>query len=147
MSALDVSIQAQIANLFVDLKRQMGLSYLFIAHDLAIVRQVCDRGAVMYLGRIVELAPRDQLYSRPLHPYTRALLKAVPIANVDERRDDGSELLTGEPPSVLKPPSGCAFRTRCPSAMDVCSKLIPPLRPVGQGMVASHLDLDSDKEP
>jgi peptide/nickel transport system ATP-binding protein len=139
VSALDVSIQAQIINLFVDLKRQLNLSYLFIAHDLAVVRQVCDRIAVMYLGRIVEVADRNELYARPLHPYTRALLSAVPIADPDADISREAELVKGEPPSVLNPPSGCAFRTRCPLAMEVCERIVPDLRSVDRAEVACHL--------
>jgi oligopeptide transport system ATP-binding protein len=139
VSALDVSIQAQIINLFVDLKKQLNLSYLFIAHDLAVVRQVCDRIAVMYLGRIVEVADRNELYSRPLHPYTRALLSAVPIADPDADISREAEFVKGEPPSVLNPPSGCAFRTRCPSAMEVCAQIVPPLRSIDRAQVACHL--------
>jgi oligopeptide transport system ATP-binding protein len=145
VSALDVSIQAQIINLFVDLKKQLNLSYLFIAHDLAVVRQVCDRIAVMYLGRIVEVADRNELYSRPLHPYTRALLSAVPIADPDADISREAELVKGEPPSALNPPSGCAFRTRCPSAMEVCAQIVPDLRSIDRAQVACHLYSEPDR--
>ena len=138
VSALDVSIQAQVINLLGDLKDRLGLTMLFIAHDLAVVEHISDHVAVMYLGRLMELAPRAALYSRPAHPYTQALLAAVPVADPGRRR--ARMTLTGEPPSPITPPSGCVFRTRCPHATVVCAEQVPALKPVGAGHVsACHL--------
>ena len=140
VSALDVSIQAQVVNLFQDLQARLGLTYLFIAHDLAVVRHISDRIAVMYLGKIVELAPRDELYRRPQHPYTRALLAAVPIPNPRLEAQRSHQALVGEIPSPLHPPSGCRFNTRCPVATDLCRTEEPPLRELAPGRrVACHL--------
>ena len=140
VSALDVSIQAQIVNLFQDLQQSLGLTYIFVAHDLAVVRHISDRIAVMYLGRIVEIADRETLYKRPQHPYTQALLAAVPIPDPEIEATRPQITVTGEVPSALRPPPGCRFHTRCPRAIDRCKTDEPTLRDLGGGqMVSCHL--------
>ena len=131
VSALDVSIQAQVINLLMDLRDELGLSYLFVAHDLSVVRHISHRVAVMYLGRIVETAPTDELFERPHHPYTAALLSAVPVADPAARKT--RVLLGGDVPSPLAPPAGCAFHTRCPAVLDRCRDEVPPVRTAGDG--------------
>ena len=133
VSALDVSIQAQLINLLKDLQQELGLSYLMIAHDLAIVRHVSDRIAVMYLGKLMEVASWTNLYENALHPYTKALLSAVPIPDPDLELERDRIILQGGIPSPANPPSGCVFHTRCPIAIDECKVTIPELREIGQG--------------
>jgi len=131
VSALDVSIQAQILNLLSDLKRDLGLTYLFIAHDLAVVEYMSDRVAVMYLGKIVEIATRDDLYRDPKHPYTRALLSAIPVASPDAEAERDLALLEGKVPSPMNPPPGCPFHPRCPVVTDDCKTRVPVLSEKG----------------
>ena len=137
IAALDVSIQAQVVNLLEDLQEKLGLTYLFISHDLSMVRHICDRVAVMYLGRIMELAPRDALYHSPKHPYTQALLSAVPIPKPEIEATRQRIILTGDVPSPAKPPSGCVFRTRCPKATEICGQQTPEPRDMGGGQVVA----------
>ena len=139
VSALDVSIQAQIINLFKDLQRKMGLTYLFVAHDLAVVRHIADVIAVMYLGRVMEMMEAVELYKNPMHPYTQALLSAIPIVDYYEEQKRERILLQGEVPSPIHAPSGCPFHPRCPYATDVCKTTPPGLKDMGNGhMVACH---------
>ncbi len=133
VSALDVSIQAQVINLLEDLREEFGLTYLFIAHDLSVVRHLCHRVAVMYLGKMVELADCDELYDNPLHPYTKALLSAVPVPDPEIEANREHQTVKGEVPSPMNPPSGCVFHPRCPSAVDRCKSLIPEFREVKPG--------------
>ncbi len=137
VSALDVSVQSQVLNLLKDLQQQFGLTYLFIGHDLSVINFIADRVCVMFLGTVCEISPKEELYARPLHPYTSFLLDAIPKAD-PHQRDRHRQVLAGEVPSPLDLPSGCCFRTRCPYATDRCAAERPALRPVGDRLVACH---------
>ena len=139
VSALDVSIQAQVINMFDELQEQMGLTYLFIAHDLLVVRHISDRIAVMYLGKMMEMADAKEIYDHPLHPYTKSLMSAVPLPDPKKARANKRIVLSGDIPSPLNAPSGCPFRTRCPYATDACSEAMPEFKEVSSGhFVACH---------
>jgi oligopeptide/dipeptide ABC transporter ATP-binding protein len=147
VSALDVSIQAQIVNLLDVLQDDFGLTYVFVAHDLSVVRHVSDRIAVMYLGRLMEVSPSEELYVKPIHPYTHALLGAIPIPDPRENRRRERVVVSGEPPSPIDPPSGCVFHTRCPRATDVCRRVVPPLTEYPNGhLAACHHPLNVSPE-
>jgi oligopeptide/dipeptide ABC transporter ATP-binding protein len=138
VSALDVSVQAQIINLLDDLQEDFKLTYLFVAHDLSVVRHVSNRIAVMYLGKLMELSPAEELYTKSIHPYTNALLAAIPIPDPEENRRRGDRIVvSGEPPNPINPPSGCVFHTRCPRATDVCREVEPPLARYPNGHLAA----------
>ncbi|HEY2601558.1 MAG TPA: oligopeptide/dipeptide ABC transporter ATP-binding protein [Thermoleophilaceae bacterium] len=148
VSSLDVLIRAQLLNLLEDLRADLGLTYLFIAHDLAMVKQVSDRVAVMHLGKLVELGPSEALYREPLHPYTVALLASIPKPDPASPRVEIADTVKGEPPSPVNPPSGCRFRTRCPRGQDVCAREEPPLRSLSEGHYAAcHFPVEQEEEP
>ena len=137
VSALDVSIQAQIINLLEDLQDDLGLTYMFVAHDLSVVRHVSDRIAVMYLGKLMEVSPAEELYTKPIHPYTAALLEAIPIPDPRRNRERTRGVVSGEPPNPIDPPPGCVFHPRCPRATDVCRTIQPPLTRYANGHLAA----------
>ena len=142
VSALDVSIQAQIVNLLQDLQEQLGLTYVFISHDLSVVRHISDKVAVMYLGKIVEMAGKEEIYTAPAHPYTKSLLSAVPVPDPDVETQRQRVILKGDLPNPANPPSGCRFRTRCPIAVDGCAAIDPPQFPLGPAHWAKCIRLE-----
>ena len=148
VSALDVSVQAQIVNLLDDLQDEFRLTYLFVAHDLSVVRHVSDRIAVMYLGKLMEVSPAEELYKKPIHPYTSALLSAIPIPDPEENRGRERVVVSGEPPNPINPPPGCVFHPRCPRATEICREVEPPLARYANGhLAACHHPLHvSDEE-
>ena len=145
VSALDVSIQAQVLNMMRDLQRKMGLTYLFISHDLGVVRYLSTRIGVMYLGKLVEVGPADEVYLTPAHPYTQGLIDSAPVADPQAELAKARSGVRGELPSAINPPSGCRFRTRCPLAQEICAEAEPPLRPFspGQHLAACHFPLQT----
>jgi oligopeptide/dipeptide ABC transporter ATP-binding protein len=147
VSALDVSVQAQVINLLDDLQDEFRLTYMFVAHDLSVVRHVSDRIAVMYLGKLMELSPSEELYTKPIHPYTFALLSAIPIPDPEENRSRERIVVSGEPPNPINPPQGCVFHPRCPRATDVCREIEPPLARYPNGhLAACHHPLNVSAE-
>jgi len=147
VSALDVSVQAQIINLLDDLQDDFKLTYLFVAHDLSVVRHVSDRIAVMYLGKLMEVSPAEELYTKPIHPYTSALLSAIPIPDPEENRRRERLVVSGEPPNPINPPSGCVFHPRCPRATEICREIEPPLARYANGhLAACHHPLSVSQE-
>ena len=147
VSALDVSVQAQIINLLDDLQEEFRLTYMFVAHDLSVVRHVSDRIAVMYLGKLMELSPSEELYTKPIHPYTFALLSAIPIPDPEENRSRERIVVSGEPPNPIDPPTGCVFHPRCPRATDICREIEPPLARYPNGhLAACHHPLNVSAE-
>jgi peptide/nickel transport system ATP-binding protein len=145
VSALDVSIQAQVLNMMKELQHDLGLTYLFISHDLGVVRYLSDKIGVMYLGKLVEVGPAEEVYLRPAHPYTRGLLDSAPVADPEAEKKKVTEGVKGELPSAIHPPSGCRFRTRCPRAQSICADVEPPMTPfTGEGhLAACHFPLQS----
>ncbi len=145
MSALDVSIQAQVLNMMKELQHDLGLTYLFISHDLGVVRYLSDKIGVMYLGKLVEVGPAEEVYLRPAHPYTRGLLDSAPVADPEAEKKKVTEGVKGELPSAIHPPSGCRFRTRCPRAQAICADVEPPMTPfAGEGhLAACHFPLQN----